>query len=133
MVVRTFNGVTERRYYVSSLSCDVEQFANAVRGHWSVEAMHWQLDVTFREDANHTLDKTAAANMNIIRKWCISMLKHVPFYKPNLSMRKKIFIISLNPAKYLDYVMSLYKLQNGYFIDRLKRGMASCVWSVVTY
>ena len=79
MVVRTFKGVTERRYYISSLPCDVEQFANAVRGHWSVEAMHWQLDVTFREDANHTLDKTAAANMNIIRKWCLSMLKHVPF------------------------------------------------------
>jgi len=35
------------------------------------------------------------------------MLKNVPFYKPNLSMRKKMFIISLNPAKYLDYVMSL--------------------------
>ena len=107
MVVRTFKGVTERRYYISSLPCDVEVFANAVRGHWSVESMHWQLDVTFREDANHTLDKTAAANMNIIRKWCLSMLKHVPFYKPTLSMRKKMFIISLNPAKYLDYVMSL--------------------------
>lgn len=107
MVVRTFNGVTERRYYISSLPCDAEEFANAVRGHWSVEAMHWQLDVTFREDANHTLNKTAAANMNIIRKWCLSMLKHVPFYKPNLSMRKKMFIISLDPVKHLDYVMSL--------------------------
>ena len=63
--------------------------------------MHWQLDVTFREDADHTLDKTAAANMNIIRKWCLSMLKHVPFYKPNLSIRKKMFIISIDPAKHL--------------------------------
>ena len=69
--------------------------------------MHWQLDVTFKEDYDHTLDKTAAANMNIIRKWCISMLRHVPFYKANLSMCKKMFIISLDPAKHLDYVMSI--------------------------
>ncbi|MDE5885087.1 MAG: ISAs1 family transposase [Oscillospiraceae bacterium] len=107
MVVRTFHGVTEKRYYISSLPCNIEEFASAIRGHWSVEAMHWQLDVTFKEDANHTLDKTAAANMNIIRKWCLSMLKHVPFYKPNLSMRQKMFLISLDPAKHLDYVMSL--------------------------
>lgn len=107
MVVRKFNGVTERRYYISSLPCNIDEFSKAVRGHWSVESMHWQLDVTFREDADHTLDKTAAANMNIIRKWCLSMLKHVPLYKPNLSIRKKMFIISLNPAKHLDYVMSL--------------------------
>ena len=107
MVIRTFNDVTEKRYYISSLPCNIDEFSKAVRGHWSVESMHWQLDVTFREDANHTLDKTAAANMNIIRKWCLSMLKHVQFYKPNLSMRKKMFIISLDPAKYLDFVMSL--------------------------
>jgi predicted transposase YbfD/YdcC len=40
MVVRTYNGVTERRYYISSLLCDIETFATAVRGHWSVEAMY---------------------------------------------------------------------------------------------
>ena len=85
------------------------RFSDARDSHlpWSVESMHWQLDVTFREDANHTLDKIAAANMNIIRKWCLSMLKHVSFYKPNLSWRKKMFIISLDPVKHLDYVMSL--------------------------
>ena len=28
--------------------------------------MHWYLDVTFREDANTTIDKLAAQNFNII-------------------------------------------------------------------
>ncbi len=37
--------------------------------------MHWQLDVTFKEDANTMLDKQAAENLNIIRKWCLSILK----------------------------------------------------------
>ena len=32
--------------------------------------MHWHLDVTFREDANTTIDKIAAQNQNII-KMCI--------------------------------------------------------------
>ena len=62
----------EYRYYISSLKEDEKLFSRAVRGHWSVESMHWYLDVTFKEDANTTLDKQAAENLNIIRKWCIS-------------------------------------------------------------
>lgn len=58
----------EYRYYIISLKENVEQFSYAVRGHWSVESMHWQLDVTFKKDANTTLDKQAAQNLNIIRK-----------------------------------------------------------------
>ncbi|MFR7848217.1 MAG: hypothetical protein ACLU8S_12070 [Coprococcus phoceensis] len=34
--------------------------SRAVRGHWSIESMHWHLDVTFREDANTTIDKIAS-------------------------------------------------------------------------
>ena len=60
-------GKEEYRYYISSLGEDMELFSRAVRGHWAVESMHWHLDVTFKEDANTTLDKTAAQNQNIIR------------------------------------------------------------------
>ena len=56
---------------------DIELFSRSVRGHWSVESMHWHLDVTFKEDANKTIDKRAAENLNIIRKWCISILKMI--------------------------------------------------------
>ena len=37
----------EYRYYISSLKEDIDLFSRAVRGHWSVESMHWYLDVTF--------------------------------------------------------------------------------------
>ena len=57
----------EYRFFISSLKEDIELFSRAVRGHWSVESMHWHLDVTFREDANQTLDRQAAQNLNIIR------------------------------------------------------------------
>lgn len=96
----------EYRYYISSLEEDIEMFSHAVRGHWSVESMHWHLDVTFREDANTTLDKTAAQNLNIIRKWCLSLPKMVEIFRPKLSMKKKRFVISMNPAEFLEQVLN---------------------------
>ena len=99
----------EYRYYISSLKEDVELFSRAVRGHWSVESMHWHLDVTFKEDANTTLDKQAAENLNIIRKWCLSILKMVEIFRPNLSMKKKRFVISMNPAEFIEQVLIFLK------------------------
>ena len=96
----------EYRYYISSLKEDVELFSRAVRGHWSVESMRWHLDVTFKEDANTTLDKQAAENLNIIRKWCLSILKMVEIFRPNLSMKKKRFVISMNPAEFIEQVLN---------------------------
>lgn len=96
----------EYRYYISSLKEDVELFSRAVRGHWSVESMHWHLDVTFKEDANTTLDKQAAENLNIIRKWCLGILKMVEIFRPNLSMKKKRFVISMNPAEFIEQVLN---------------------------
>lgn len=39
MVIRTHNGVTERRYYISSLNPDIKTFSRAVRGHWSAMSL----------------------------------------------------------------------------------------------
>ncbi len=96
----------EFRYYIGSLNEDIELFSRAVRGHWSVESMHWQLDVTFKEDARTTLDKQAAENLNIVRKWCLSILKMAEIFRPNLSMKKKRFVISMNPAEFLEQVLN---------------------------
>ena len=59
--------------------------------------MHWHLDMTFCEDANTTLDKQAAQNQNIIRKWSLSILKMIELMKPGLSIKKERFVISLRP------------------------------------
>lgn len=97
--------ITENRYFISSLKGDIETISRAVRGHWSIESMHWHLDVTFREDANATLDKMSAQNLNIIRKWSLSILKMMELTKKKLSMKKKRFVISLSPVKYLEEVL----------------------------
>ena len=90
----------EYRYFISSLKSDIRQISRAVRGHWSIESMYWHLDVTFREDANTTIDKMAAQNLNIIRKWSLSILKPAQMTRHKLSMRKKRFVISLRPLQY---------------------------------
>ncbi len=97
----------EYRYYISSLGEEIELFSRAVRGHWAVESMHWQLDVTFKEDANSTLDKTAAQNQNIIRKWCLSMLKLIEIRGQKMSLRRKRFNISFAPAQFIEELLQI--------------------------
>lgn len=94
----------EIRYYMISFKKDVETFANCVRGHWSVESMHWLLDVVYREDHNQTLDKRAAFNLNIIRKWCLYFLKVMQFSKKDLSYRRKQRYISVHLEDYLPQI-----------------------------
>lgn len=91
--------VTEKRYYISSLPLEVGLVARIVMEHWSVETMHWHLDVTFKEDSNTTLDKTVAQNLNIINKWCLSILKLFDVGK-KMPLRKKRYCISMNARKY---------------------------------
>lgn len=102
------NKTEEYRYFISSLKTDIETVSRAIRGHWSVESMHWHLDVTFCEDADTTLDKQAALNHNIIRKWSLSILKMIELSigMKNLSMKKKRFAISLKPIQFLEEVLS---------------------------
>lgn len=90
----------QKRYYITNITGGVEEFVRAVRGHWAIESYHWVLDVTFREDANKTLNKNAARNLNILRKLAISILEELPFRK-KFSRRIKRYIISLDVRRYL--------------------------------
>ena len=98
---------TEIRYFISSLSMDVKEIAKAIRGHWMVESYHWHLDVTFREDDNHTLEKQAAFNLNILRKLALGVLKMYDIGKKTMSLKLKRFSICTNPQKHLDSIMKL--------------------------
>lgn len=99
--------IKEYRYFISSLKANIEEVSRAVRGHWSVESMHWHLDVTFKEDANTTIDKMAAQNLNIIRKWSLSILKPAELTRHKLSMKKKRFVISLRPIQFLEELLEV--------------------------
>jgi len=65
------------RYYIVSRYLSGEKFANAVRGHWGIEnSLHWQLDVTFGEDASRLRNGHADANFSLLRRTALSMLKN---------------------------------------------------------
>lgn len=84
---------TEKRYYISSRQVNINEFNLATRGHWAVEnKIHWQLDFTFCQDSNSTINKNALLNLEIIHKFVLATLERVkPRYKKSLkSIRKHI-------------------------------------------
>lgn len=96
----------EIRYYISSLAPEINLFEKAVRGHWGIEIMHWHLDVTFKEDSNKTIEETANKNMNIIRKWALSILKLLDMGK-KMSLKLKRFSINCKPDDYISKIMEI--------------------------
>jgi len=70
--------VVEKRYYISSLLLDINEFSRAIRNHWNVEnKLHWQMDFTFKSDNNTTMNKKALFNLQIIKKFCLTLLNEV--------------------------------------------------------
>jgi predicted transposase YbfD/YdcC len=94
----------EDRYYISSLKPNIKRFARAVRGHWSVESMHWCLDVVFGEDASKVLEKNRAENMNVARKWALSILKVWDLGK-TMSLKTKRYILSFGSGEQLETLL----------------------------
>ena len=98
---------SETRYFISSLPLDVKEIGRAIRRHWMVESYHWHLDVTFREDDNHTIEKQAAFNLNILRKLALNILKIYETGKKSLRLKMKRFSIGTNPEKHLEGILNL--------------------------
>jgi predicted transposase YbfD/YdcC len=65
----------ETRYYILSRYLSGKRFSEAVRGHWSIESMHWVLDVNFREDDSRTRERTLGNNLSWLRRFAVSLLK----------------------------------------------------------
>ncbi len=63
------------RYYISSREPKVKEFASSLRKHWSIESMHWVLDVVFGEDASRIRNGDGTENFGFLRKFVISLLK----------------------------------------------------------
>lgn len=106
----------EIRYYISSLSIkEIKDFARAVREEWGIENnLHWYLDVVFKEDFNTTMNKNAQANLNILRKLALNILKLVkPFYNKSLKIIR--FRIGQN---FEDEISTIFKYLN---TDELRR------------
>jgi predicted transposase YbfD/YdcC len=79
----------EIRYYILSKFLSGRRFAEAVRGHWGIEnRLHWQLDVTFREDQCRIRKGHADANFSILRRTALSMLKNESSLKVGIKNKR---------------------------------------------
>jgi predicted transposase YbfD/YdcC len=63
-------------YYLTSLRCGAKKLAGYIRGHWGIEnGLHWCLDVAFKEDDSRTVSGHAPANLGMLRRVALSLLK----------------------------------------------------------
>ena len=101
----------EKRYYISSLLLDIGIFSNTIRKHWNVEnKLHWQMDFTFKSDDNTTMNKKALFNLQIIKKFCLTILNEVKKEK-NKSLKRIRKDIARNVEK---ETIEIFKLLRNY-------------------
>lgn len=97
---------TEDAYYLGSIT-EVEKFAEAVRGHWGVESMHWSLDVTFGEDGYRTMERNRAGNVAVLKRMALNLVRQDQSKHAKRSLNKRRFIASMN-TDYVDELLSSY-------------------------
>jgi len=92
---------TERRFYITSRATTAKGLGEAVRAHWLIEnALHWVLDVTFRDDLARVRKGHGAKNMAVVRHFAINLVRAAPD-KKSIKLRRKV--AGWNP----DYLLSL--------------------------
>ena len=80
----------ECRYYISSRPLTADQAAKAVRAHWQIEnALHWVLDVTFKEDLARVRKGHGARNMAVVRHFAINIVRSAND-KHSIKLRRKL-------------------------------------------
>lgn len=79
----------ETRYYILSRQITACEFAEAARGHWGIENnLHWQLDVSFREDQCRVCRDHAPANLSVIRRFALGLLKRETSCRKGIEIKR---------------------------------------------
>lgn len=95
----------ETRYYISSLPNDAEKILHAARSHWGVEnSLHWVLDVAMSEDDSRIRKENAPANMALLRRIALNLLKQEKTLKRGIQGKR--LKAAINPD-YLAKVLSV--------------------------
>lgn len=84
---RNGNKTEEWHYYISSRKLSALELLHHARMEWTVETMHWLLDVHYAEDYCRIENRTIQQNMNMLRKFTLSLLKQ---HKVKTSSKKAL-------------------------------------------
>jgi predicted transposase YbfD/YdcC len=110
---RTINGTTSTEvvYFISSRRLSARLCAQALRNHWGIENnLHWQLDLSFREDASRIENRHGAANFALLRKLGLCLLKQHPRKDSIARKRKRAALAPVFLAETLAGVSKLAKI-----------------------
>lgn len=92
----------EASYFIGSKIMRAKEYNKVLRNHWGIENnLHWQLDVSFDEDANRVTKRHAAENLALVRRLALMMLKRHPSKQ---SIAGKQWNAALNP-QFLEEVL----------------------------
>ena len=83
----------ESHCYISSLDrrTKARRLGGYIRGHWSVENnLHWQLDVSFREDERRIRKGHGAENFSRLCRMALNLLKQETTTKVGIATRRKM-------------------------------------------
>lgn len=80
---------SEKRLYVSSLPADTPALGAYVRDHWSIESMHWSLDVNLLQDCIKRKSPRAARNLDTIQRIAYSVFSIWKGLRKKRSDKKK--------------------------------------------
>jgi predicted transposase YbfD/YdcC len=79
----------QTRYYICSRAMTAAELSVAVRAHWQIEnALHWVLDVTFKEDMARSRTGHGPRNMATIRHFSLNLVRSVQD-KRSIKLRRK--------------------------------------------
>ena len=92
--VTTNKGVTTDNwhYFISSRKLTAEDMLKHARLEWSVETMHWFLDVHFGEDFCRVEDENVQQSLNMVRKIALNSIKN---YKEKTGNKRPLSNIML--------------------------------------
>jgi predicted transposase YbfD/YdcC len=88
---RTVSGRTTEEvcYFIGSRRTAARRYAAALRSHWGIENhLHWQLDVSFAEDASRIENRHGAESFALLRKLALALLKRHP-HKDSIARERK--------------------------------------------
>jgi predicted transposase YbfD/YdcC len=74
-VVRNAQRTEEWHYYISSRPLTARELLHHARMEWSVETMHWLLDVHYAEDDCRIINKTIQKSLSLLRKFALNLIK----------------------------------------------------------
>jgi len=70
----------EVAYYISSCQKNAQEFAEKIRGYWTIEnQLHWVKDVVLEEDTNGISDFQPATNLSILKTIGMNLLRSLGF------------------------------------------------------